>query len=165
MQFSKMLDDIKVDQPEWKELTSMKDAFAFANKVKYPVLVRPSYVLSGAAMNVVNTDADLEALLRRAADVSPEHPVVMTKFLLGAKEIECDAVCKDGLMVNWAISEHVEFAGVHSGDATLMFPTPNLSQSEKARFHEVSQKIARALKVTGPVNIQVMKKMMPSVFG
>ena len=154
--FSKMLDDIGVDQPEWKELTSIADAFAFAKKVSYPVLVRPSYVLSGAAMNVVYNDADLEELLRKAADVSPEHPVVMTKFLLEAKEIECDAVCKNGSMVNWAVSEHVEFAGVHSGDATLMFPSPNLTEAEKARFREQSEKICKALNVTGPVNIQYL---------
>ncbi len=154
--FSKMLDEIGVDQPEWKELTSMKDAFSFAKKVSYPVLVRPSYVLSGAAMAVVHNDKDLEELLKKAADVSPEHPVVMTKFLLEAKEIECDAVCRDGVMVNWAVSEHVEYAGVHSGDATLMFPSPNLTELDKERMREVSSKICRALKVTGPVNIQYL---------
>ena len=154
--FSQMLDEIGVDQPAWKELTAMEEAFAFAKDVGYPVLVRPSYVLSGAAMNVVYNDADLEELLQRAADVSPDHPVVMTKFLTGAKEIECDAVCQDGVMINWAISEHVEFAGVHSGDATLMYPSPNLTEAEKLRIREESTKIAAALQITGPANIQYL---------
>jgi len=154
--FSKMLDEIGVDQPEWKELTSMSDAFAFAEKAGYPVLVRPSYVLSGAAMAVVYNDADLEDLLKKAADVSPDHPVVMTKFLLGAEEIEIDAVCQNGQLINWAVSQHVEQAGIHSGDATLIFPTPKLSQKEKERFREISEKITRALGVSGPVNIQYL---------
>ena len=154
--FSKMLDEIGVDQPEWKELTSMAEAFAFAEKVSYPVLVRPSYVLSGAAMAVVYNDKDLEALLRAATDVSPDHPVVMTKFLLGAEEIEIDAVCQDGRLINWAVSQHVEEAGIHSGDATLIFPTPKLSQKEKERFRDLSEKITKALKVSGPVNIQYL---------
>jgi carbamoyl-phosphate synthase large subunit len=156
--FSKMLDDIGVDQPEWKELTSMSDAFTFAEKVSYPVLVRPSYVLSGAAMAVVYNNADLEDLLRKAADVSPDHPVVMTKFLLGAEEVEIDAVCQHGTLINLAISQHVEQAGIHSGDATLVFPTPKLSQKEKERFRDVSEKITKALNVSGPVNIQYLYK-------
>jgi biotin carboxylase len=109
-------------------------------------------------MNVVHNDKDLVSLLQKAKDVSPEHPVVITKFLEGAEEIECDAIGQDGRLVNWAISQHVEEAGVHSGDATLIFPTPNLSQKEKERFREVSEKIMKALKVNGPVNIQYLYK-------
>jgi len=156
--FSKMLDQIGVGQPEWKELTSMKSAFAFAAKVGYPLLVRPSYVLSGAAMAVVYNDTDLEDLLKKAVDVSPDYPVVMTQFLKEAEEIEIDAVCKNGQLINWAISQHVEEAGIHSGDATLVFPTPKLTQKEKEQFREVSEKITMALKVSGPVNVQYLYK-------
>jgi len=115
-------------------------------------------VLSGAAMAVVYNDADLEDLLRKATDVSPDHPVVMTKFLLGAEEIEIDAVCQNGKLINWAVSQHVEQAGIHSGDATLIFPTPKLSQKEKERFRVISEKITVALGVSGPVNIQYLYK-------
>lgn len=154
--FSKMLDAIGVDQPEWKELTSKEEAMEFAKKVSYPVLVRPSYVLSGAAMNVVHNDTDLWELLSEAASVSPDHPVVMTKFLLEAKELEIDAVCQNGQIVNWAISEHVEYAGVHSGDATLMFPTKHITQETKDRVFDISEKITKELKVSGPVNVQYL---------
>lgn len=154
--FSQMLDRLGIDQPEWKELSSKEEAIEFAHKVQYPVLVRPSYVLSGAAMNVVHNDDDLWALLSEAASVSPDHPVVMTKFLTRAKELEIDAICQNGKIVNWAVSEHVEFAGVHSGDATLMFPTRHISQEVKDRVFAVSEKITGELQVTGPVNVQYL---------
>lgn len=154
--FSQMLDSIGVDQPEWKELTSMDEAFAFVDRVGFPVLVRPSYVLSGAAMAVVYNQSDLVDLLQKATEVSPDYPVVMTKFLLGAEEIEIDAVCQNGQLINWAVSQHVEQAGIHSGDASLIFPTPKLSQKEKERFREISEKITKALNVSGPVNIQYL---------
>jgi len=141
-----------------EELTSMKAAFSFAAKVGYPLLVRPSYVLSGAAMAVVHNDTDLEDLLKKAVDVSPDYPVVMTQFLTGAEEVEIDAVCQNGIMINWAVSQHVEEAGIHSGDATMIFPTPHLNQKEKEAFREVSEKITKALKVSGPVNIQYLYK-------
>lgn len=154
--FSQMLDRLGVDQPEWKELTSKEEAMEFASKVNYPVLVRPSYVLSGAAMNVVHNDHDLWELLSEAASVSPDHPVVMTKFYLNSKELEIDAVCQNGKIVNWATSEHVEFAGVHSGDATLMFPSKYITQEVKDRIFEISEKITQELQVSGPVNVQYL---------
>jgi carbamoyl-phosphate synthase/aspartate carbamoyltransferase len=120
--FSRMLDRIAVDQPAWKELTSIEEATEFCNKVSYPVLVRPSYVLSGAAMNTVYSEHDLANYLNQAADVSKDHPVVITKYIENAKEIEMDAVARNGTMIGHFISEHVENAGVHSGDATLILP-------------------------------------------
>ena len=120
--FSRMLDRLGVDQPQWKELTSIEEAKAFCNKVNYPVLVRPSYVLSGAAMNTVYSEHDLANYLAQAADVSKDHPVVITKYIENAKEIEMDAVAKNGTMIGHFVSEHVENAGVHSGDATLVHP-------------------------------------------
>ncbi|KAL7628931.1 Carbamoyl-phosphate synthase [Parahypoxylon ruwenzoriense] len=156
--FSRMLDEIAVDQPTWKELTSFEDARSFCRKVSYPVLVRPSYVLSGAAMNTVYSEADLELYLQQAADVSREHPVVITKYIENAKEIEMDAVAKDGTVVGHFISEHVENAGVHSGDATLILPPQDLEQTTIQRIEEATRKIADKLNVTGPFNIQFIAK-------
>lgn len=156
--FSRMLDRIGVDQPTWKELTSFEEAKEFCNTVSYPVLVRPSYVLSGAAMNTVYSEADLEAYLQQAAEVSREHPVVITKYIENAKEIEMDAVAKDGKMVGHFISEHVENAGVHSGDATLILPPQDLEPTTIQRIEEATRKIGDALNVTGPFNIQFIAK-------
>jgi carbamoyl-phosphate synthase / aspartate carbamoyltransferase len=156
--FSRMLDRIGVDQPTWKELTSFDEAKIFCKKVSYPVLVRPSYVLSGAAMNTVYSEADLEAYLAQAAEVSREHPVVITKYIENAKEIEMDAVAKDGKMVGHFISEHVENAGVHSGDATLILPPQDLEPTTIQRIEEATRKIGDALNVTGPFNIQFIAK-------
>ncbi|KAI1183524.1 pyrABCN [Nemania serpens] len=156
--FSRMLDEIGVDQPTWKELTSFDDAKEFCQKVSYPVLVRPSYVLSGAAMNTVYSEADLELYLQQAADVSREHPVVITKYIENAKEIEMDAVAKDGTVVGHFISEHVENAGVHSGDATLILPPQDLEQTTIRRIEEATRKIGAKLNVTGPFNIQFIAK-------
>ncbi|KAI1143045.1 carbamoyl-phosphate synth [Hypoxylon sp. FL0543] len=156
--FSRMLDEIAVDQPTWKELTSFEDARSFCQKVSYPVLVRPSYVLSGAAMNTVYSEADLQLYLEQAAEVSREHPVVITKYIENAKEIEMDAVAKDGTVVGHFISEHVENAGVHSGDATLILPPQDLEQTTIQRIEEATRKIAAKLNVTGPFNIQFIAK-------
>jgi carbamoyl-phosphate synthase/aspartate carbamoyltransferase len=156
--FSRMLDRIGVDQPTWKELTSFEEAKEFCTKVSYPVLVRPSYVLSGAAMNTVYSEADLESYLKQAAEVSREHPVVITKYIENAKEIEMDAVAKDGVMVGHFISEHVENAGVHSGDATLILPPQDLEPTTIQRIEEATRKIGNALNVTGPFNIQFIAK-------
>ena len=156
--FSRMLDRIGVDQPTWKELTSFDEAKAFCQKVSYPVLVRPSYVLSGAAMNTVYSEGDLENYLKQATDVSPEHPVVITKYIEGAKEIEMDAVAKDGKVVGHFVSEHVENAGVHSGDATLILPPQDLEKTTIERIEEATRKIGAALNVTGPFNIQFIAK-------
>jgi len=156
--FSRMLDRIGVDQPTWKELTSFDEAKMFCKAVSYPVLVRPSYVLSGAAMNTVYSEADLESYLQQAADVSREHPVVITKYIEGAKEIEMDAVAKDGVLVGHFVSEHVENAGVHSGDATLILPPQDLENTTIERIEEATRKIAGALNVTGPFNIQFIAK-------
>ena len=156
--FSRMLDRIEVDQPTWKELTSFKEAQNFCNKVSYPVLVRPSYVLSGAAMNTVYSEKDLESYLAQAAEVSREHPVVITKYIENAKEIEMDAVAKNGTVVGHFISEHVENAGVHSGDATLILPPQDLSPTTIKRIEEATRKIGAALNVTGPFNIQFIAK-------
>ncbi|TVY85114.1 Protein pyrABCN [Lachnellula suecica] len=156
--FSRMLDRIGVDQPTWKELTSFAEAQEFCNKVTYPVLVRPSYVLSGAAMNTVYSEKDLESYLQQAAEVSREHPVVITKYIENAKEIEMDAVAKDGKMVGHFISEHVENAGVHSGDATLILPPQDLEAATIQRIEEATRKIGDALNITGPYNIQFIAK-------
>lgn len=156
--FSRMLDRIGVDQPEWKELTSIDDALKFCERVKYPVLVRPSYVLSGAAMNTVYSKDDLENFLNQAVEVSREHPVVITKYIENAKEIEMDAVAKNGVMVGHFISEHVENAGVHSGDATLICPPQDLEPETIAKIEEATRKIGNALNVTGPYNIQFIAK-------
>ncbi|KGO37607.1 Carbamoyl-phosphate synthase, large subunit [Penicillium expansum] len=156
--FSRMLDRIGVDQPAWKELTSIDEARGFCDKVGYPVLVRPSYVLSGAAMNTVYSEHDLASYLNQAVDVSREHPVVITKYIENAKEIEMDAVARNGVMVGHFISEHVENAGVHSGDATLILPPQDLSPETVRRIEEATRKIGNALNVTGPYNIQFIAK-------
>ncbi|KAF5378956.1 hypothetical protein D9757_008752 [Collybiopsis confluens] len=156
--FSRLLDEIGVDQPLWKELTSFEEAETFCENVGYPVLVRPSYVLSGAAMNVVSTKDDLANYLTQAAAVSREHPVVITKYIEQAKEIELDAVAKDGKMVMHYISEHVENAGVHSGDATLIHPPQDLDPQTVRQIEEATAKIGNALNVTGPYNIQFIAK-------
>ncbi|KAF2734952.1 carbamoyl-phosphate synth [Polyplosphaeria fusca] len=156
--FSRMLDRIAVDQPAWKELTSIEEATEFCNKVSYPVLVRPSYVLSGAAMNTVYSQADLANYLKQAADVSRDHPVVITKYIENAKEIEMDAVARNGTMIGHFISEHVENAGVHSGDATLILPPQDLDPETVRRIEDATRKIGNALNVTGPYNIQFIAK-------
>jgi carbamoyl-phosphate synthase/aspartate carbamoyltransferase len=156
--FSRLLDNIGVDQPQWKELTTMDEAHTFCESVGYPVLVRPSYVLSGAAMNVVSSPDDLINYLTQATAVSREHPVVITKYIEQAKEIEMDAVAKDGKMIMHFISEHVENAGVHSGDATLIHPPQDLDPTTVRRIEEATAKIGNALNVTGPYNIQFIAK-------
>jgi len=156
--FSRMLDRLGVDQPLWKELTSVADATAFCHSVGYPVLVRPSYVLSGAAMNVAHKDDDLEAYLTEAADVSPDTPVVVSKFILEAKEIEVDAVARRGELVMHVVSEHVENAGVHSGDATLVLPPQDLDAITVRKVEAATREVALALNVTGPMNIQFIAK-------
>jgi len=156
--FSRMLDKIGVDQPMWKELTSLEEAHSACARFGYPVLVRPSYVLSGAAMNVVYSPEDLSSYLSQATAVNRDHPVVITKYLEGAKEIEMDAVAKDGKMLMHYISEHVENAGVHSGDATLILPPQDLDPETVRRIETATAKIAAALHVTGPFNIQFIAK-------
>ena len=156
--FSRMLDRIFVDQPTWKELTSIDEAAVFCDKVTYPVLVRPSYVLSGAAMNTVYSKDDLKNYLDQAVAVSKEHPVVITKYIENAKEIEMDAVAREGTMVGHFISEHVENAGVHSGDATLILPPQDLDPLTIQRIEDATRKIGDALNVTGPFNIQFIAK-------
>ena len=156
--FSRMLDRIFVDQPTWKELTSIDEAAVFCDKVSYPVLVRPSYVLSGAAMNTVYSRDDLKSYLDQAVAVSKEHPVVITKYIENAKEIEMDAVARDGTMVGHFISEHVENAGVHSGDATLILPPQDLDPVTIRRIEDATRRIGDALNVTGPFNIQFIAK-------
>ena len=156
--FSELLDSIGVDQPMWKELTTVEDAVQFAEEVGYPVLVRPSFVLSGAAMNVASNAKQLASFLNEAADVAQDKPVVVTKFILNAKEIEFDAVAKSGSILNYAISEHVENAGVHSGDATLVLPAQKLFVHTIRRIKKIASAIARALDITGPFNIQFLAK-------
>ena len=156
--FSRMLDRLGVDQPQWKELTSIEEAKAFCKKVSYPVLVRPSYVLSGAAMNTVYSEHDLAAYLAQAEDVSKEHPVVITKYIQNAKEIEMDAVARNGVMIQHFISEHVENAGVHSGDATLILPHQDLDPETVRQIEDATRKVGDALNITGPYNIQFIAK-------
>lgn len=156
--FSSMLDQLGVDQPAWQELTSMNEIQEFVDKVGYPVLVRPLYVLSGAAMNVCYNAEELETFLKLAANVSKEYPVVVSQFLQNAKEIEFDAVAKNGEIVEYAISEHVEFAGVHSGDATLVFPAQKIYFETARRIKRISRKIAKELNISGPFNIQFLAK-------
>ncbi|KAG0672868.1 carbamoyl-phosphate synthase (glutamine-hydrolyzing) cpa2 [Pichia californica] len=155
--FSSILDTIGIDQPEWKELTSVKAAEDFADKVGFPVLVRPSYVLSGAAMSVIRSKSELESKLLNAAEVSSEHPVVISKFIEGAQEIDIDAVASDGKVIVHAVSEHVENAGVHSGDATLVLPPQDLDENIMNRLKEIADKVAYAWKITGPFNMQIIK--------
>ncbi|EXJ74279.1 carbamoyl-phosphate synthase arginine-specific large chain [Cladophialophora psammophila CBS 110553] len=159
--FSRILDSIGVDQPAWKELTSVADAEAFADSVGYPVLVRPSYVLSGAAMSVIYTHEELKDKLESASAVSPDHPVVITKFIEGAQEIDVDAVASKGELILHAVSEHVEAAGVHSGDATLVLPPANLDEKVMARVKKIAQKVAKAWNITGPFNMQIIKADAP----
>ncbi len=156
--FSSMLDNLGIDQPRWRELTSMDDINKFIDEVGFPVLVRPSYVLSGAAMNVCSNPEELERFLRLAANVSQEHPVVVSQFIQNAKEIEMDAVASNGEIKAYAISEHIEFAGVHSGDATIQFPPQKLYVETMRRIKKVSAKIAKALNISGPFNIQYLAK-------
>jgi carbamoyl-phosphate synthase large subunit len=156
--FSSLLDDLKIDQPRWNELTSIEDIYAFIRKVGYPVLVRPSYVLSGAAMNVVSNEEELEHFLELAANVSKQYPVVVSEFIEQAKEIEIDAVAKNGEMIAYAISEHIEFAGVHSGDATIVFPPQKLYIETIRRVKRIARQIAAALNISGPFNMQLLAK-------
>ena len=156
--FSAMLDRLGIDQPRWRELTSMEDINGFIAEVGFPVLVRPSYVLSGAAMNVCYNQEQLTRFLRLAANVSKKHPVVVSQFISGAKEIEMDAVAANGDIVAYAISEHIEYAGVHSGDATIQFPPQKLYVETVRRIRRISRQIADALNITGPFNIQFLAK-------
>ncbi|KAJ3289558.1 carbamoyl-phosphate synthase (glutamine-hydrolyzing) cpa2 [Borealophlyctis nickersoniae] len=177
--FSRILDQIGVDQPEWKELSSVEEALAFAQRVSYPVLVRPSYVLSGAAMNVAHTEADLKTYLSLATNVSPDHPIVITKFIEGAQELDVDAVASDGKLLIHAVSQHIENAGVHSGDATLVLPPTyehETVDSEAAKKNiglrgltpeivadckVIAEKVAAAFKITGPYNMQIILRRPP----
>jgi len=154
--FSQLLDSLNIDQPPWKELSSLEDAASFAQTVGYPVLIRPSYVLSGAAMNVVWDDTSLLKYLQEAVDVNPQHPVVITKFIENSKEIEIDAVANKGEIVIYAITEHIENAGIHSGDATMMLPAQRLYVETIRQIKRISRKIAKGLDITGPCNIQFL---------
>ncbi len=156
--FSEMLGRIGVDQPEWSALTSMDDIQQFIDRVGFPVLVRPSYVLSGAAMNVCSNQEELERFLKLAAGVSKKHPVVVSQFMQNAKEVEMDAVARDGEIIAYAISEHIEFAGVHSGDATIQFPPQKLYVETARRIKKISKQIARELHISGPFNIQYLAR-------
>jgi carbamoyl-phosphate synthase large subunit len=156
--FSKLLEKLNIDQPEWNELTSLEDALDFARKVGYPVLVRPSYVLSGAAMSVASNDGELRRYLDKAAEVSQKYPIVISRYIEDAKEIEIDAVASDGNLVLDAISEHVEYAGVHSGDATMVLPPQRTYLETTRRIKIITREIAKALKINGPFNIQFTAK-------
>ena len=156
--FSAMLDTLGIDQPRWAELTSMEEIDAFIAKVGFPILIRPSYVLSGAAMNVCHSKEQMIEFLNLAAKVSKEYPVVVSEFLQGAKEIEFDAVAMNGEVVEYAISEHIEFAGVHSGDATIQFPAQKLYVETVRRIKRISKQIAKELNISGPFNIQYLAK-------
>ncbi|MEG8988954.1 carbamoyl-phosphate synthase (glutamine-hydrolyzing) large subunit [Ignavibacteria bacterium 4148-Me] len=156
--FSALLDQLGIEQPEWSKLNTIQDALNFANKVGYPVLVRPSYVLSGAAMAIATDDVELTRFLQKAVDVSPEHPVVISKFLVNAKELEFDAVAQNGEIICSAISEHVENAGVHSGDATLVLPAQRTYLETMRQIKKFSAAIAKALNINGPFNIQFLAK-------
>ena len=156
--FSRMLDRKGILQPRWKELVDLKEAIKFCEEVGYPCLVRPSYVLSGAAMNVAYCNQDLETYLNAASLVSKDHPVVISKFLTEAKEIDVDAVANDGIILCMAVSEHVENAGVHSGDATLVTPPQDLNAETLEKIKEITRDIASLLDVTGPFNMQLIAK-------
>ena len=156
--FSSMLDRLGVDQPRWRELSDLSDIYDFVEKIGFPVLVRPSYVLSGAAMNVVSNRDELDHFLKLAADVSKKHPVVVSEFIQHAKEIEIDAVAREGEIMAYAISEHVEFAGVHSGDATMLFPPQKIYFETVKRIKRLSRKIAQELNISGPFNIQFLAR-------
>jgi carbamoyl-phosphate synthase large subunit len=153
-----MLDRLSIDQPRWKELTSLSEIDKFVDEVGFPVLVRPSYVLSGAAMNVCSNQSELETFLKLAANVSQKHPVVVSEFIQNAKEIEIDAVANKGNIISYAISEHIEFAGVHSGDATIQFPPQRLYVETFRRIKRIARQIAEALQISGPFNIQFLAK-------
>ena len=156
--FSRMLDQLGIDQPAWQELTNLDDVKGFIQRVGYPVLVRPSYVLSGAAMNVCYDDSELETYLKAAAKVSKEYPVVVSQFLQNTKEIEFDAVAQNGEIVEYAISEHIEFAGVHSGDATLVCPAQKIYYATGRKIKQISRQIAKELNISGPFNIQYLAR-------
>ena len=156
--FSKLLDELGIEQPEWKELTNIEEAKQFANKAGYPMLIRPSYVLSGAAMSVVFNEHDMEEFLLKASEVNKEHPVVISKFIMGAKEIEVDAVANKGEILVYAISEHVENAGVHSGDATMALPPQKTYHETIRKIKRIAREVAEHLKITGPFNIQFLAK-------
>lgn len=156
--FSSLLDELGIDQPEWQELRSLAEVKTFAQKVGYPVLVRPSYVFSGAAMSVASTDQELEKYLNKASFLSQDHPVVVSKFIENAKEIEIDAVAQDGELLIYAISEHVENAGVHSGDATLVLPPQRTFLETIRRMKKITRQLAKALAIQGPFNIQFLAK-------
>ena len=156
--FSMLLDELKIDQPKWKELTTIEDIYRFVDEVGFPVLIRPSYVLSGAAMNVVSNKEELEHFLSLAANVSKQYPVVVTEFIEQAKEIEIDAVADHGKLVTSAISEHIEFAGVHSGDATLVFPPQKIYFETVRRIKRIARELAKGLNITGPFNMQFLAK-------
>ncbi len=156
--FSLLLDKLKIDQPRWKEVTSIEDVHKFVDDVGFPVLIRPSYVLSGAAMNVVSNLEELEHFLKLAAKVSKQYPVVISEFIQQAKEIEIDAVARDGELMAYAICEHVEFAGVHSGDATMVFPPQKIYFETVRRIKKITRDIAHALNITGPFNMQFLAK-------
>jgi len=156
--FSRILDELEIDQPEWKELKDLDSAKKFSAEVEYPVLIRPSYVLSGAAMSIVLTEDELEGYLKKASDISREHPVVISKFITNAREIEVDAVANKGELFCYAICEHVENAGVHSGDATLVLPPQRTYLETMRRVKIITKEIARALEITGPFNIQFIAK-------
>ncbi len=156
--FSAMLDQLGIDQPAWQELTSLDDVKAFVDKVGYPVLVRPSYVLSGAAMNVCYNEEELQRFLQMASEVSKEYPVVVSQFMQETKEIEFDAVAREGEVVEYAISEHIEYAGVHSGDATMVFPAQHIYFSTIRQIKKISRRIAKELNISGPFNIQYLAK-------
>ena len=156
--FSSIVDKLSIDQPRWKELTTMADIYKFVDNVGFPVLVRPSYVLSGAAMNVCSNNNELEQFLKLAANISKKHPVVVSEFIQNAKEIEFDAVANKGEVIAYAISEHIEFAGVHSGDATIQFPPQKLYVETARRIKKIARKIADELQISGPFNIQFLAK-------
>jgi carbamoyl-phosphate synthase large subunit len=156
--FSKLLDELQVDQPQWTEVTSWIEAKKRAAKMGYPVLVRPSYVLSGAAMRIAPDEASLEKFLKKAADISSDHPVVISKFIENAREIEIDGVCKNGDLIIYAISEHVENAGTHSGDATVVLPPQRTYLETIRRAKDITKKITNSLNITGPFNIQFLAK-------
>ncbi len=156
--FSELLDKLSIDQPEWRELTSIEDILKFAEEVGYPLLVRPSYVLSGSSMNIVSNESELEKFLQLAASVSKQYPVVVSKFIEEAKEIEMDAVADNGEILAYAISEHVEFAGVHSGDATMLFPPQKVYVETTRRIKKITSQIAKELNITGPFNLQFLAK-------
>ena len=156
--FSRLLDKLEIDQPEWEELTSLEEAEKFANRVGYPVIIRPSYILSGAAMSIALNKRELKQYLQKASDVSSEHPVVVSKFIVKAKEIEIDAVANKGEVYCYAISEHIENAGVHSGDATIVFPPQRTYLETMRKIKVITQKIAKSLSISGPFNMQFIAK-------